>query len=176
VLPDGSTVIPGNPQGRIRPDGTVIHVVAAGDTVIGIATRYDLTVDGFYEVSGLDENSVLQPGQEIVVGHQPRPQEVGGSTNLPGELESATPTALPTETAAATPLPPTATSTAVPEALAAITETPSAKPTNALAANDNGRSPAPSPGLNVRTIAPLILGLIGVLALGGAALLFTNRK
>jgi LysM repeat protein len=176
VLPDGSTVIPGNPQGRIRPDGTVIHVVAAGDTVIGIATRYDLTVDGFYEVSGLDENSVLQPGQEIVVGHQPRPQEVGGSTNLPGELESATPTALPTETAAATPLPPTATSTATPEALAAITETPSAKPTNALAAAENGRSSTPTPGLNIRTIAPLILGLIGVLALGGAALLFMNRK
>ncbi|MFO7682813.1 MAG: LysM peptidoglycan-binding domain-containing protein [Chloroflexota bacterium] len=176
VLPDGSTVIPGNPQGRIRPDGTVIHVVTAGDTVIGIGTRYDLTVDGFYEVSGLNENSVLQPGQEIVVGHQPRPQEVGGSTNLPGELESATPTALPTETAAATPLPPTATSTATPEALAAITETPSAKPTNALAAVENGRSPDPSPGFNVRTIAPVVLGLIGVLALGGAALLFMNRK
>ncbi len=175
VLPDGSTVIPGNPQGRIRPDGTVIHVVAAGDTVIGIATKYSLTVDGFYQVSGLDENSVLQPGQEIVVGHQPRPQEVGGSTNLPGELESATPTALPTETAAAT-LPPTATSTATPEALAAITETPSAKPTNALAAAENGRSPDPNPGFNIRTIAPVVLGLIGMLALGGAVLLFVNRK
>ncbi len=105
ILPDGSTIMPGNPQGRIKPDGTIVHVVASGDTFIGIATTYGLTVDGLFEVSGLDTNSVIQPGQEVVVGFQPRPQEIGGSSNLAGEeLDTPTATAVPTETA--TPPPP----------------------------------------------------------------------
>ncbi|MBK7179886.1 MAG: hypothetical protein IPH82_22355 [Chloroflexi bacterium] len=66
-------------------------------------------MEAFYEVSGLDETSVLQLGQEVVVGHQPQPEEVGGSTNLPSEMETATPTASlpPTETLlpTVTPLP-----------------------------------------------------------------------
>lgn len=144
VLPDGSTMMPGNPQGRIRPDGTIIHIVAAGDSVISIATRYNLTIEGFYEISGLDENSVLQPGQEITVGHQPRPKEVGGSSNLPGELESATPTATTppattpaTETPTVTAPPPTATEVMI----ATLTETPPV-PANA-SIEENGRSTPP---------------------------------
>jgi hypothetical protein len=133
--------------------------------MIGIATRYDLTLDELYEVSGLDENSMLQPGQEIVVGFQPRPEEVGGSTNSPGETpEAATPSPTAPPTPTTTPSP---TATIV-EATAVSPATPAAVPTNALATQENGRSPG--------TILPTILGVIGLLAIGGAILLFLSRK
>ena len=169
ILPDGSTIMPGNPQGRIKPDGTMVHVVASGDTFIGIATRYNLTVDGLFEVSGLDTNSVIQPGQEVVVGFQPRPQEIGGSSNLAGEeLDTPTATAVPTETATT---PPTATLIPTLEATATIlaTETAVFTPTPE-------NQPDSSSGVRIQSVLAALLGLVGALALGGAAILFVGRN
>ncbi len=92
ILPDGSLPLPGFPQAKVSPDGTITHTVLPGDSFLGLAVTYDLTLEEFYEVSGLDENSILQIGQEVIVGFRPQPQEVGGSTNPPAELASLTPT------------------------------------------------------------------------------------
>lgn len=172
ILPDGSTILPGNPQGRIKPDGTIVHIVASGDTFIGIATTYGLTVDGLFEVSGLDTNSVIQPGQEVVVGFQPRPRDIGGSSNLAGEeIDTPTPTAVPTELATATSIPPTATTMPTEEATVAATET--AVPTQAP---ENLPDTDTSSGIRIQPVLAAALGLVGALALGGAVILFINRN
>ncbi len=177
ILPDGSTIMPGNPQGRIKTDGTMVHVVTAGDTFIGIATTYNLTIDALFEVSGLDKNSVLQPGQEVVVGFQPRPAEIGGSTNLAGEeIDTPTPTISATETAVPTAtFTPRPTETAAEVALAAE-ETPTPQPENADTPSETAELPEQTTGLDLRSLSVALLGLVGALALGGAVLLLIGRN
>ncbi len=182
ILPDGSTIMPGNPQGRIKPDGTMVHIVAAGDTFIGIATTYNLTVEGLFEVSGLDNNSVLQPGQEVIVGFQPRPLEIGGSTNLAGEeIDTPTATVVATETATETAVPtttftPIPTETATEIAIAAVEETATPQPSNTDTSPENAEYPEETSGINIRSVLVALLGLVGALALGGAVLLLIGRN
>ncbi|MCZ7667064.1 MAG: hypothetical protein M5U34_07505 [Chloroflexi bacterium] len=54
-----------------------------------------------------------------------------------------------------------------------LTETPPV-PANASEEKTAVLPPAPSP-FNANTILPIIFGLIGALAVGGAVLLFVNR-
>ena len=102
--------VPSSPFSRLLDDGTVVHIVQPGDTLISIALLYGLSLEELYEISGLNGDSVLRIDQEVVVQLPPQPVEVGGSTDLP----SPTPTATATATATATPSP-TATATATPE-------------------------------------------------------------
>ncbi len=50
-----------------RPDGVVVHVVQAGDTLYGIAQRYGVTLDELLKLNNLDGNSIPQVGQALVV-------------------------------------------------------------------------------------------------------------
>lgn len=52
------------------------YTVARGDTLYSIARRHSLTVEQVREINGLDEQSVLQPGQELIVA--------AGSTSTAG--------------------------------------------------------------------------------------------
>ncbi len=163
VLPDGSTVLPGYPHARVKPEGTIMHVVTAGDTLVSVAAAYDLALDELFELSGLTLESVLLVGQEIVVGSLPQPEEIGGSTDLPAALATTTATLMPTPTATqtATPLPasPTATEVVIEKTAVSL---PTATP--------------PTSSYNFDGLLPLFLGVIGLLTLTGAIFLYLGKK
>ena len=80
-----STVTQGAPSGA-GEDGTgpETHQVVANDTLLAIAIQYNLTMDQLLALNPtLSEDSLLQLGQELVVGQRDGPESVGGSTDFP---------------------------------------------------------------------------------------------
>ena len=106
-------------------DGTYVHRVQQGDTLISIAVAYEYeTMDAFYEVSGLSSTTVIGLGQEVIVGLKPQPAVTGGSSDLPITITPppatpGPPTAVPT----ITPLP-----TRTPVSFPTLTPAPEIEP------------------------------------------------
>jgi LysM repeat protein len=61
-------VLTTQPTPTAYPDGRIVYLVQPGDTLIGIAFRYQVQLADLYELNGLNENSLLTLGQEIVLG------------------------------------------------------------------------------------------------------------
>ena len=154
--------VPSSPFSRLLDDGTVVHIVQPGDTMISIALLYGLSLEELYEISGLNGDSVLRIDQEVIVQQPPAPVEVGGSTDLPSPTVTATATATPTHTPS-----PTATATATPE------------PT----ATEPLPTPTPIPeiepeigGVEVGGVLPIFIGVVGLFAFIGGFFLWMGRK
>lgn len=73
-------------------DGSIIHTVGAGHTVWAIAARYEVPVADIYLFNGLNEDSVINPGDELVIrlaeGQLPPPTPTPPATHRVREGES----------------------------------------------------------------------------------------
>lgn len=166
MFPDGSIPLQGFPQAKVQPDGTILHTVVAGDSFFGIAATYDLSVDEFLDVSGLTDSSVLQIGQEVVVGNEPIPEITGGSTDMSEESTAFAPTPLPEPTMTAT--------TAVTPTKVPPTYTP--QPTMRLPAIPTATAVTPITPPEDNPLLPIGLGILGLLAIGGVGAFYLGRR
>jgi LysM repeat protein len=166
VQPNSTAAVAGFPGTRIRPDGTIAHVVVAGDTLISIAIKYNMTLEELYEISGLTENDLLRIGQEVVVGHLSEPEEVGGSVDTPA---SATPLieATPTPMASPTASPPPA------QAAVAAILTATAPPPLIASATPISAGPIV---VGSSGVLPVLFGIVGLLAVTGVLFLYLAHR
>jgi len=56
----------------------IVHIIQPGDTLLGIALQYGVTLDELFQVNGVLKPELLQIGQAVVI---PVPGSVGKSTN-----------------------------------------------------------------------------------------------
>lgn len=151
-------------QAQLRDDGAFIHVVQAGDTLVGIAVRYGLTLEEMYAASGLNAGSILQIGQVVTLGQLPQPEASGGSTDWPTPPATTTlvptPTPTPRLTATAVTLPaPTASA----ESLALL-------PTPTLPVPVAAAAP-----IDQQSLLPVFMGLFGSLVVLGGLIWYISR-
>jgi LysM repeat protein len=59
------------PTALPRPNGAVVHIVKAGDTVFGLALQYDVPMDQILQLNGLTKDSFIHIGQELVISAPP---------------------------------------------------------------------------------------------------------
>ena len=80
-----STATP-RPSPTPLPDGSIVHIVQEGDTLLGIGETYGVALDELLVLNGLERESLLWIGQSIVIG-------VVNWTATPTWTPSLTPTA-----------------------------------------------------------------------------------
>jgi LysM repeat protein len=59
------------PTALPRPDGAVVHVVKAGDTIFGLALQYSVPMDQILQLNGLTKDSYIHVDQELVISAPP---------------------------------------------------------------------------------------------------------
>jgi uncharacterized protein YkwD len=79
------TVVPNTPNA----DGSITYIVQSGDTLLGIAIAYNISLDKLLGLNGLTSKSVIYTGQKILI--------LAAFTPTP-TLPTLTPTGLPTIT------------------------------------------------------------------------------
>ena len=50
-----------------RDDGSIVHVVGPGHSFWAIAARYEITLDQLYLYNNINEDSVINPGDELII-------------------------------------------------------------------------------------------------------------
>ena len=179
------------PEGvEVLEDGTLVYEVQEGDTLIGIAVQYDLTMEEVYALNDdLTEESILSIGQEIVVGQRRQPDSVGSSADVPQPTETVTGVASPapaTATATITPSPvpsiaplslTRALSVTRPVAATAGSEVALAGGEEPTASGDGaGTAAAAAENSFWSDLLPLATGIVILLGLSGGLLFYLGRR
>ena len=153
------------PGATIRDDGSAVYRVKEGDTPIGIASLYGLSLDELYEMnSDFSADSILRIDQELIVGRIPIPKEVGGSTDMPTATAVAPATITPEPTTEPSPPPPDPSPSATPTIGATVTVDPAASADTQTSITGN------------TTILLLFIGVVLLLAAVGGILLYLGRN
>jgi LysM repeat protein len=100
TLVPGAFLTPIPPTATLTPSPTptpVVHVVEQGDTLLGIALEYGVTVDALVQVNGLDLSQYLHIGQTLVIPLGEEELADMGIVIPVGNMILATPTPLPLE-------------------------------------------------------------------------------
>lgn len=168
------------PGAELRDDGTLVHVVEQGDTLISVAVQYDLTMDEILALNAeLTEESLLQVGQDIVIGQRQEPADVGGSTDFPESTASAPPSPSPDvpETSTPSPVPTVTATTQVAEAESSepADGAPDDSPAPTSQAAD-GSEPASRAFNAGPTWLPFIAGFIVLLAVTGSVFFYLGWR
>jgi uncharacterized protein YkwD len=89
-------------------DGSVSYIVQSGDTLLGIAITYNISLDSLFAINGLTGNSLIYAGQKIVIraAYTPTPISL---TLAPTGLPTITPWSTSKPTFTWTQFPPTPT-------------------------------------------------------------------
>ncbi len=85
------------PTAQPQPGGGVVHTVVAGDTLFALSFQYDVPIEQIYSLNGLNAQSLLSIGQQIII-------KAGTGTQVPAAQPTAAPdqpTAVPEQPTAA---------------------------------------------------------------------------
>jgi uncharacterized protein YkwD/LysM repeat protein len=63
LYPSTPTFVPNTPNA----DGSIIHIVQQGDTILGIALAYDVSLPEILKINGLTVKSIIYPKQKIII-------------------------------------------------------------------------------------------------------------
>ncbi|MGB9641520.1 MAG: CAP domain-containing protein [Anaerolineales bacterium] len=131
-------------------DGSIVHVVQSGQALWNIAAAYKIPLADLLSINGLTSDSLIYPGQKILVKKGAEVTATNAVTQTPKTTSS------PTQTQVLIPL-----NTTVPGAYTSFTDTPQMLKTEVVSREKNGAS-------KTDPIRWLILGLFLV---GGALIL-----
>lgn len=180
---EASTPVPAEPavpEGvEVGEDGALVYRVQEGDTLIGIAVQYDLTMEEIYELNDdLTEESVLSVGQPIVVGQRQQPNSIGSSADVPptATTDVASPTVTSTATATVTrtpsPVPSIPPLSGTRRGEVAMTGTDAPTPAGGAATPEVNESAA-----SIWTdLLPMVAGIVILLGLSGGILVYIGRR
>jgi len=76
----------------VSPSASQTHVVAAGDTLYGIAQKYGTSTASLYAWNGLSAQSIIYPGQSVIVSAPP--SQAGGQLTATLDAEQSANAAL----------------------------------------------------------------------------------
>jgi LysM repeat protein len=107
LLPGQVLVVPAGPLPTRTPRveaGMIIHTVSSGETLIGIAQRYNVTIEAIQESNALT-SEIIQPGWELEIPSRaeegplatpaPSPARLWQPSILEGDLDAAYPLSIP---------------------------------------------------------------------------------
>jgi uncharacterized protein YkwD len=115
-----------------REDGAIIHVVGYGQTLIGIANTYGVSLEELYAYNGYSEDEVIYPNEWVII----RP---AGETSVTETPENPEVTSAPLKTEP--PPRPTRTPRETKSTRPVVVVNPTATPTPSLASVSEGQEP-----------------------------------